>query len=176
MLVGSIGWSRKVGDKVAKGQELGWFQVRHACSTFVHFCHPADGSRCAITTHASCCSKKARRDPDDVIIQRTHRTHLFHTPRRLKSSAGSAQYRRPPIPFQTSIAERGRSQTIISDLQQYGGSTNIVIFPSAAGIQFDHDLQETSAKGMETLVRVGMEIGQSDASTSTDAGAGKTVA
>ena len=27
MLVGSIGWSRKVGDKVAKGEELGWFQV-----------------------------------------------------------------------------------------------------------------------------------------------------
>lgn len=27
MLVGSIGWSKKVGDKVAKGEELGWFQV-----------------------------------------------------------------------------------------------------------------------------------------------------
>lgn len=28
MLVGSIGWSKKPGDKVAKGEELGWFQVR----------------------------------------------------------------------------------------------------------------------------------------------------
>ena len=27
MLVGSIGWSKKPGDKVAKGEELGWFQV-----------------------------------------------------------------------------------------------------------------------------------------------------
>jgi len=27
MLVGSIGWSKKTGDKVAKGEELGWFQV-----------------------------------------------------------------------------------------------------------------------------------------------------
>lgn len=26
MLVGSIGWSKKAGDKVAKGEELGWFQ------------------------------------------------------------------------------------------------------------------------------------------------------
>jgi phosphatidylserine decarboxylase len=27
MLVGSIGWSKKPGDKLAKGEELGWFQV-----------------------------------------------------------------------------------------------------------------------------------------------------
>lgn len=27
MLVGAIGWSKKAGDKVAKGEELGWFQV-----------------------------------------------------------------------------------------------------------------------------------------------------
>lgn len=27
MLVGSIGWSKKPGDKVMKGEELGWFQV-----------------------------------------------------------------------------------------------------------------------------------------------------
>ena len=26
MLVGSIGWSVKPGDRVHKGQELGWFQ------------------------------------------------------------------------------------------------------------------------------------------------------
>ena len=27
MLVGSIGWSKTAGDRVAKGEELGWFQV-----------------------------------------------------------------------------------------------------------------------------------------------------
>jgi phosphatidylserine decarboxylase len=27
MLVGSIGWSKKPGDKILKGEELGWFQV-----------------------------------------------------------------------------------------------------------------------------------------------------
>lgn len=26
MLVGSIGWSKKPGDHVGKGEELGWFQ------------------------------------------------------------------------------------------------------------------------------------------------------
>ena len=26
MLVGSIGWSKKTGEQVAKGEELGWFQ------------------------------------------------------------------------------------------------------------------------------------------------------
>jgi phosphatidylserine decarboxylase len=26
MLVGSIGWSAKPGDRIVKGQELGWFQ------------------------------------------------------------------------------------------------------------------------------------------------------
>lgn len=26
MLVGSIGWSKKPGDRVRKGEELGWFQ------------------------------------------------------------------------------------------------------------------------------------------------------
>ncbi len=26
MLVGSIGWSVKTGDRIVKGQELGWFQ------------------------------------------------------------------------------------------------------------------------------------------------------
>jgi hypothetical protein len=31
MLVGSIGWSKKPGDKVAKGEELGWFQVSNGC-------------------------------------------------------------------------------------------------------------------------------------------------
>ena len=29
MLVGSIGWSKKAGDRIAKGEELGWFQVRN---------------------------------------------------------------------------------------------------------------------------------------------------
>ncbi|KAK1926630.1 phosphatidylserine decarboxylase-domain-containing protein [Papiliotrema laurentii] len=68
MLVGSIGWSKKVGDKVAKGEELGWFQ--------------------------------------------------------------------------------------------YGGSTCITVFPSAAGVKFDADIKSTSEKRMETLVDVGMEIGK----------------
>ena len=27
MLVGSIGWSKCAGEKVAKGEDLGWFQV-----------------------------------------------------------------------------------------------------------------------------------------------------
>ncbi|KAL7423353.1 hypothetical protein Q5752_002656 [Cryptotrichosporon argae] len=67
MLVGSIGWSKKPGDRVAKGEELGWFQ--------------------------------------------------------------------------------------------YGGSTTIVVFPAAASVRFDADLVATSEKSMETLVRVGMEIG-----------------
>lgn len=66
MLVGSIGWSKKPGDKVAKGEELGWFQ--------------------------------------------------------------------------------------------YGGSTTIVVLPSAAGIEFDEDMRTNSEKSTETLVRVGMEI------------------
>ena len=26
MLVGSIGWSKKTGDTIRKGEELGWFQ------------------------------------------------------------------------------------------------------------------------------------------------------
>jgi hypothetical protein len=30
MLVGSIGWSKKPGDKIVKGEELGWFQVGYA--------------------------------------------------------------------------------------------------------------------------------------------------
>ncbi|KIR60414.1 phosphatidylserine decarboxylase [Cryptococcus bacillisporus CA1280] len=68
MLVGSIGWSKKPGDKVCKGEELGWFQ--------------------------------------------------------------------------------------------YGGSTSITVFPKSAGIEFDSDLVENSKKQMETLVRVGMEIGK----------------
>ncbi|KAI9635579.1 phosphatidylserine decarboxylase-domain-containing protein [Dioszegia hungarica] len=67
MLVGSIGWSKKPGDKILKGEELGWFQ--------------------------------------------------------------------------------------------YGGSTNIVVFPSSAGIQFDQDLCANSEASVETVVRVGMEIG-----------------
>ncbi|KAK4685590.1 phosphatidylserine decarboxylase, partial [Tremellales sp. Uapishka_1] len=66
MLVGSIGWSKKPGDKVAKGEELGWFQ--------------------------------------------------------------------------------------------YGGSTTICVFPSKANVQFDGDILDNSAKSIETLVRVGMEI------------------
>lgn len=67
MLVGSIGWSKKTGDTVQKGEELGWFQ--------------------------------------------------------------------------------------------YGGSTTICVFPEASGIQFDKDILANSEKSMETLVRVGMEIG-----------------
>ncbi|WVN88892.1 phosphatidylserine decarboxylase [Cryptococcus depauperatus CBS 7841] len=67
MLVGSIGWSKSPGDKVFKGEELGWFQ--------------------------------------------------------------------------------------------YGGSTIITLFPSKAGLRFDPDLVETSRRKMETLVKVGMEIG-----------------
>lgn len=68
MLVGSIGWSKKPGDKVCKGEELGWFQ--------------------------------------------------------------------------------------------YGGSTTITVFPKSGGVEFDSDLVENSKKQMETLVRVGMEIGK----------------
>jgi phosphatidylserine decarboxylase len=34
MLVGSIGWSKKPGDKIAKGEELGWFQVGRLASVF----------------------------------------------------------------------------------------------------------------------------------------------
>jgi phosphatidylserine decarboxylase len=68
MLVGSIGWSKKPGEMVIKGEELGWFQ--------------------------------------------------------------------------------------------YGGSTTIVVVPRAAGVFFDDDLLATSEKMMETLVRVGMEIGR----------------
>ncbi|WWD21949.1 phosphatidylserine decarboxylase [Kwoniella shandongensis] len=68
MLVGSIGWSKKPGDKIAKGEELGWFQ--------------------------------------------------------------------------------------------YGGSTTICVFPSRSGVKFDEDLVATSEHQMETLVRVGMEIGK----------------
>ncbi|WVQ91772.1 phosphatidylserine decarboxylase [Cryptococcus gattii] len=71
MLVGSIGWSKKPGDKVCKGEELGWFQ--------------------------------------------------------------------------------------------YGGSTTITVFPKSAGVEFDSDLVENSKKQMETLVRVGMEIGKCSA-------------
>ncbi|WRT65146.1 phosphatidylserine decarboxylase [Kwoniella shivajii] len=70
MLVGSIGWSKKPGDKVAKGEELGWFQ--------------------------------------------------------------------------------------------YGGSTTITVFPSKSGVSFDHDLIKNSDNQMETLVRVGMEIGKAE--------------
>ncbi|WVW78860.1 phosphatidylserine decarboxylase [Kwoniella bestiolae CBS 10118] len=68
MLVGSIGWSKKPGDKVLKGEELGWFQ--------------------------------------------------------------------------------------------YGGSTTITVFPSKSGVAFDDDLVKNSENGMETLVRVGMEMGK----------------
>ncbi|WWD00210.1 phosphatidylserine decarboxylase [Kwoniella sp. B9012] len=68
MLVGSIGWSKKPGDKVVKGEELGWFQ--------------------------------------------------------------------------------------------YGGSTTITVFPSKSGVAFDDDVVRNSENGMETLVRVGMEIGK----------------
>ncbi|WWC59068.1 phosphatidylserine decarboxylase [Kwoniella dejecticola CBS 10117] len=68
MLVGSIGWSKKPGDKVSKGEELGWFQ--------------------------------------------------------------------------------------------YGGSTTITVFPSKSGVVFDDDLIDNSEHGLETLVRVGMEIGK----------------
>ncbi|OWZ78123.1 phosphatidylserine decarboxylase [Cryptococcus neoformans Bt85] len=71
MLVGSIGWSKKPGDKVCKGEELGWFQ--------------------------------------------------------------------------------------------YGGSTTITVFSKSAGIEFDKDLVENSKKQIETLVRVGMEIGKCSA-------------
>ncbi|KAL1408510.1 hypothetical protein Q8F55_005322 [Vanrija albida] len=67
MLVGSIGWSKKPGDKFVKGEELGWFQ--------------------------------------------------------------------------------------------YGGSTTIVVLPEGV-VQFDDDLVQTSKNRMETLVRVGMEIGK----------------
>ena len=67
MLVGSIGWSKKPGDKVAKGEELGWFQ--------------------------------------------------------------------------------------------YGGSTCIVVFPKNA-FQLDSDIVGNSEKTMETLVKVGMEVGK----------------
>jgi phosphatidylserine decarboxylase len=42
---------------------------------------------------------------------------------------------------------------------QYGGSTVILVFPASAGVRFDADLLATSARQMETLVRVGMEIG-----------------
>ncbi|ORX36174.1 phosphatidylserine decarboxylase-domain-containing protein [Kockovaella imperatae] len=68
MLVGSIGWSKKPGDKIAKGEDMGWFQ--------------------------------------------------------------------------------------------YGGSTVICVFPSATGITFDEDLVTHSKASMETLVRVGMEMGK----------------
>ncbi|CAD6567328.1 MAG: hypothetical protein TREMPRED_003549 [Tremellales sp. Tagirdzhanova-0007] len=66
MLVGSIGWSKKAGDRIAKGEELGWFQ--------------------------------------------------------------------------------------------YGGSTTICVFPSAARIVFDEDMTTNSEHKVETLVKVGMEI------------------
>lgn len=83
MLVGSIGWSKKPGDKLAKGEELGWFQV------------------------------------STIAIPR---------------AAANAQD------------------------PQYGGSTCIVVFPSESGLVFDQDLVTTSEKGMETIVKVGMEI------------------
>ncbi|KAK8846641.1 phosphatidylserine decarboxylase [Kwoniella newhampshirensis] len=68
MLVGSIGWSKKPGDKIAKGEELGWFQ--------------------------------------------------------------------------------------------YGGSTTICVYPSTTGVKFDDDLVANSEEKMETLVKVGMEVGK----------------
>jgi len=82
MLVGSIGWSKKHGDKVVKGEELGWFQVS------------------------------------------------------------------PGKPTDNDQADGG----------QYGGSTTICVFPSAAGMAFDQDIATNSEHSMETLVRVGMEI------------------
>ena len=54
---------------------------------------------------------------------------------------------------------------------QYGGSTNIAVFPSDAGVQFDADLVATSEKGMETLVRVGMEMGKSSAASASSTSA-----
>lgn len=45
-------------------------------------------------------------------------------------------------------------------MKQYGGSTNIVVFPSSAGVQFDNDLKFNSDASVETVVRVGMEIGK----------------
>ncbi len=41
---------------------------------------------------------------------------------------------------------------------QYGGSTTICVFPSAAGVAFDQDMATSSEHSMETLVKVGMEI------------------
>lgn len=45
----------------------------------------------------------------------------------------------------------------------YGGSTNIAVFPPEAKVQWDQDLLDTSAKGLETMVRVGDRIGISKA-------------
>ena len=87
MLVGSIGWSKKAGDRIAKGEELGWFQVRSDISTIA----------------------------------------LLET-------------------------------TLITMACQYGGSTTICVFPSAAGVVFDEDMATNSEHKVETLVKVGMEI------------------
>lgn len=41
---------------------------------------------------------------------------------------------------------------------QYGGSTCIVVFPGQC-VKFNKDLATSSSEGMETLVKVGEEIG-----------------
>lgn len=43
---------------------------------------------------------------------------------------------------------------------QYGGSTVVLVFPAAAGVQWDADLAASSAEGVETIVRAGNHIGR----------------
>ena len=45
----------------------------------------------------------------------------------------------------------------------YGGSTIVCVFPPEAKVQWDQDLKDNSANGIETMVRVGDRIGVSNA-------------
>ncbi len=45
----------------------------------------------------------------------------------------------------------------------YGGSTIVCVFPPEAKVQWDQDLKDNSASGIETMVRVGDRIGVSNA-------------
>lgn len=55
------------------------------------------------------------------------------------------------------------SSSLDSGYFAYGGSTVILVLPPSAKVEWDADLLENSAAGLETMVRVGERIGISNA-------------
>ena len=90
------------------------------------------------------------------MVQETRR----HSRQRRRSRAGSRYVANPSSPCRSVFSWERIGFELSNGIAQYGGSTVICVFPSVAGVVLDEDILTHSKAKMETLVKVGMEMGK----------------